>query len=202
MRSDESTPDIAVQKREPAKSNFTILGVDLSDDDPLEKATAKLGKAQLVVRGDASTGRHQICYVSANDRPTVHLIFERGEVSDSFYLFAGGPDWGGSNACAKSKLLKENVSVASGIHLGQSPADVKAILGKPSVVAGDKVIYSFAVEKATPEKDFDRLRKEHPELNEDALRSNYGFYSLAVYVEARFKQSKLTYLAVLKTETY
>ena len=46
------------------------------------------------------------------------------------------------------------------------------------------------------------MRKEHPELNEDELRRNYGFYSLGVYVEARFKESKLAYLVVSKTEAY
>lgn len=111
LRADESS-NIAAQKREPAKSNFTILGVNLSDDDPLAKATVKLGKAQLVERGDDSTGRHQICYTSLNDHPKIHLIFERGEVTDSFYLFADGPDWSGSNFCVKSNLLTENASVA------------------------------------------------------------------------------------------
>jgi hypothetical protein len=132
-----------------AASNFTILGIDLGDNDPLEKVTAKLGKAQLVERGDASTGRHQICDASVND-PRIHLIFERGEVTDSFYLFADGPDWSGSNLCLKSNLLTESVSVASGLRLGQTPAEVRAILGSPSVVAGNKVIYSFAVRKKTP----------------------------------------------------
>jgi len=151
----------------------------------------------------ASSGRSQICYVSGQDRPKkVHLVFESGEVSNLFYLFAGGPDWIGSDLCVKSNLVTENLSVASGLRLGQTPDEVKAILGKPSAVIGNKVIYSFAFEKKTSSSDFDKLRQQHPELSDEDLHRNYELYSIGVYIEARFTQSKLSYLSVSKAETY
>ena len=152
---DDANQGVTAQKREPAVSNFRILGIDLGGDDTLGRAAAKLGKAQRVQRGDASTGRSQICYASVQDRPKrIHLVFESGEVSDWFYLFADGPDWKGSDLCVKSNLVTENLSVASGLHLGQTPAEVKAILGKPSAVIGSKIIYSFAFEKKKSLSDF------------------------------------------------
>jgi hypothetical protein len=200
---DDANRGVTVQKREPAVSNFRILGIDLGDDDTLGKAAAKLGEAQSVQRGDASTGRSQICYASVRDRPKrIHLVFESGDVSDWFYLFADGPDWKGSDLCVKSNLVTENVSVASGLRLGQAPAEVKAILGKPSAVIGNKIIYSFAFEKKTSLSDFDKLRRQHPELSEEDLHRDYEFYSIGVYIEARFTQSRLSYLAVSKAETY
>jgi hypothetical protein len=201
-RTDDANGGVAVQKREPAASNFRILSIDLRDDDPLSKAAAKLGKAQRVERGDASAGRAQICYSSVKDHPRIHLVFESGEVSNWFYLFADGPDWKGSNLCIKSNLVTEKLSVASGLRLGQTPAEVRAILGRPSAVIGNKIVYSYAVQKKTPDKDLDKLRQQHPELSEEELHRNYEFYSLGVYMEARFTQSKLTYLAVSKTEAY
>ena len=78
-----------VQSREPSPSNFQILGLNL-DDDIFSEAAAKLGKAPVVERGDASTGRSQVCYISPEERGTVHLVFEKGEVNEVFYLFVGG----------------------------------------------------------------------------------------------------------------
>jgi len=202
IRAGDANGGIAVQKREPQASNLRILGVDLADNDLLSKASAKLGKAQPAERGDASTGRSQTCYSSAKDDPKIYVVFETGELSDAFYLFMDGPDWSGSDRCVKSNLVIENLSVASGLRLGQTPAEVMAILGKPSAAAGNKIVYSFAVEKKTPDRDFDRLRRQHPELSDEDLHRDYEFYSLGIYIEARFNQSKLTYLAVSKTEAY
>lgn len=203
LRRDDANQGVAVQKREPTVSNFKILGIELGDDDPLDKAAAKLGKAQSIHRGDASTGRSQPCYSSVQDRPKrIHLVFETGEVSNWFYLFADGPDWSGSDLCVRSRLVTESLPVASGLRLGQTPAEVKAILGKPSAVIGNKIIYSFALEKKTSSTDFDKLRQQHPELSEEDLHRNYEYYSLGAYIEVRFVQSKLSYLAVSKTEVY
>ncbi|HKW62602.1 MAG TPA: hypothetical protein VJN89_08670 [Candidatus Acidoferrum sp.] len=194
--------ETTAQNREPAPSSFTILDIQLGDD-LLTKVAGKLGKAQIIQRGDASSGRTQVCYTSVQEHPSrIHLVFETGEVSDSFYLFADGPDWNGSDLCVKSKLVTENLSLASGLRLGQTPAQVEAILGKPSLIEGDKVMYSFVVEKKTPPADFKKLRQKYPELSEEEFRRNYESYSLGVNIEARFGHSRLNYLAVLKTETY
>lgn len=202
IRAGDANGNIAVQKREPQASNLRILGIDLGDDDQLSKATAKFGRAQPVERGDGSTGRSQTCYSSAKDEPKIHLVFERGEVSDAFYLFVDGPDWKDSNLCVKSNLVTEDLSLASGLRLGQTPAKVKAILGTPSAVVRNKIVYSYEVEKKTADKDFEKLKQEYPALSDEDLHRDYEFYSLGVYIEARFSQSRLNYLAVLKTEAY
>lgn len=88
---DVGGPDVQPQKRVPAASNFSILGVALGDPQGVQLA-AKLGKAVIVGRGDAATARAQMCYVSVTSSPAVHLIFEQGEVDYAFYLFSGGPN--------------------------------------------------------------------------------------------------------------
>src|SRR2546429_3840010 len=150
--SPECDDEAISQKREPAASNFHILGLNL-DDETFGKATAKLGKTTVVERGDASTGRSQICYTSPGKRSKTYLIFEKGEVNDAFYLFNIGPDWKGSELCTESNLVTTSLSTASGLHLGQTTAEVRAILGKPSVITGSRVIYSFAIEKKTAAAD-------------------------------------------------
>lgn len=192
---------ILVQNREPSSSNFQILGIEL-EEDVFSKAAAKLGKARIVDRGNASTGRSQVCYVSPEEQGRIHLVFERGEVNEVFYLFEGGADWKGSNLCIKSNLIAKNLSVASGLRLGKTPAEIRGILGKPSVIAADKLSYFFSVEKKTPAADFENLKQRYPELSEEELHRNYEFYSFGAYIEARFTSGKLTYLAVSKTEAY
>ncbi len=179
-------------------SNFQILGFKLNHET-FGKATAKLGKATVVERGDGVTGRSQICYSSPRK---VHLIFEKSEINDAFYMFSVGPDWNGSELCTESNLVTTNLSTASGLHLGQTNAQVTAILGKPSLVADDKIIYSLDVEKRTPVADFENLRKRNPQLSQAELHRNYDYYLLGVYIEARFLSGRLVYLAISERETY
>ncbi len=190
-----------VQNREPSASNFQILGIEL-DDNMFNKIAVRLGKTPIVERGDAATGRSQVCYVSQEDPGRMHLVFEKGEVTESFYLFEGGPGWKGSELCVRSNLVTKSLAVASGLRLGQKPAEIRAILGKPSAVTGTKLIYSFSVQKKSSAADFENLKPRYPELSEEELHRNYEFYTLGVYVEGRFSDEKLTYLSVTKSEAY
>jgi len=195
--SDEKIPE---QNREPSAANLKILGLSLIKEDVLGAAAAKLGKASVVERGDASTGRSQACYTSLEEQGRIHLIFEQGEVNEVLYLFEGGPDWQGSDLCFKSRLVTRRLSVASGLRLGLTPAEVKTILGKPSVATSNKLIYSFSVQKKTSAADLQRVRQAYPGLSEEELQRNYGFYSLGAYIEVRFSSGKLTYLAISRLE--
>lgn len=197
-----SAPDeeVNVLKREPAAYNFRILGIEL-DPDLLEKSAAKLGKATKVTRGDASLGREQACYVSAGNSEKVHLIFEQGEVLSSFYLFVRGADWDGSDQCVPSKLISANLATASGLHLGQTPSQVLAILGKPSVRRRDNLIWSFSVKKKTTPEDLKEARRHNPQMSDEDFHANYDFYDLGVGIDARFVHSRLVYLAISKAET-
>jgi hypothetical protein len=195
--SDEKIPD---QNREPSAANFKILGLSLSSEDILKAAAAKLGAASVVQRGDASTGRSQACYASMEEQGRIHLIFEQGEVNEVLYLFEGGPDWKGRDQCLKSSLVTKSLSVASGLRLGLTPAEVKAILGKPSTATANELIYSFSVQEKSSAADLKRARQAYPGLSEEELQRNYGFYSLGVYIEARFASGKLTYLAISRLE--
>jgi hypothetical protein len=187
------------QHREPPTSTFQILGLKI--DETFGKVTAKLGKATVIQRGDASTGRSQICYSSLRDQKT-YLIFEKGEVNDAVYLFSGGPDWMGSDLCGASSLVTKDVSTASGLHLGQTTAQVRAILGKPSAVAADKLTYFLDVEKKSSAADFEKVKRQNPGISLDELHRNYDSYALGAFIEGRFVSGKLTYLAISKTESY
>jgi len=160
----------------------------------------RFGKATVAERGDASTDRRQLCYISPPSGEPVHLVFEFGEDESSFYLFAGGEGWKGEKLCVKSNRVSENLGTASGLKLGLSPVAVKAILGQPDAEQDDVIVYSREVKRKASAAKIERQRKEYPEhLTEAQAQEKFGSYTAVLYVEAKFTDSRLSYLAVSKS---
>lgn len=191
---------VITQEREIAPSNFQVLGIAL-DEAMFGHAAAKLGEATDIERGDASTGRHQVCYVSAQGSEKVYLIFERGEVDFNFYLFTGGPSWHGFDFCVSSSLVSRSTSTASGLHLGLTPSQAIAILGQPSYRRPNELIYSLHMRKKLSPELRKALRRQHPELSDQEFTEEFGEYDLGVGADLRFVSSRLTYLTIGKSET-
>src|ERR1700757_1134860 len=99
-----SSEDLPAQEGELVPGTLQVLGIKL-DERVFDHAAAKLGKAAVIARGDASTGRRQACYRSAGAPPSVYLIFEKAEIGFTFYLFTGGPTWDSSDRCVESKVI-------------------------------------------------------------------------------------------------
>lgn len=200
-RSADSSGDIKTEQREFAESNFQILNINLGNT-MFSRATVKLGRATAIERGDASTGRRQVCYMSPDNQDKVHLIFEQGEVEYALYLFSDGPDWAGADRCVAAKAISRNLATASGIHLGQTPAQVITILGKPTQRRKDELVYSFLIRKKTRPEDLKAAKQRDPQMSDKEFEETYAYYNLGAGLVAKFKNSKLTYLAVSKVESY
>jgi len=188
------------QERELPSSNFQVLGIEL-DDAMFDRAATKLGKATHVERGDASTGRDQVCYVSTGGNEKVYLIFERGEVDFTFFLFTGGPSWNGIDRCVASNLVSLSSSTASGLHLGLTRAQIIAILGPPTSRSANELNYSVHVRKKLPPAELRELRQQHRDLSDGEFMENYGEYDLNAGVDLKFVHSKLSFLCISKSET-
>ena len=191
--------ETAVGKESISAGSFEVMGVALGKGQ-FEKLAVKLGRAPVVRRGDASTGRSQVCYEGTEGPQEVYLVFEFGEDESVFYLFRDGAAWNGQNFCVKSKQISTTLATPSGLRLGLTPAQVEQILGKADTVQDEKFVYSREIRvKATP-AEFDRMRKDYPErLSDKAAHEQFDFYSVDVYIEARFAKSALNYLAVSKS---
>ena len=177
-------------------ASFEIAGVAIGGQQFVELAR-KLGKADEIQRGDAASGRRQVCYESAKGNPAVHLIFEFGEVEGTFYLFQGGADWNGSKACAKSTLISKNLMTRSGLRLGIERSRVEAILGPPDAVRADRIFYSREVRRKTTQKEFEEMRKDYPaKLSEQEAHDQFDFVEENCFIELHFRNSRLVYLAV------
>lgn len=176
---------------------FKILGLSLDTID-FDAVVAKLGKASVVDRGDASTGRSQICYASNAGSEQIHLVFELSEGQTStFYLFRGGPDWNGSNRCVKSSKVTARLSTDTGLRLGLSQMQVEAILGKPDSVNGDGIAYSREFDRKATKEEFERSRKEYPEsLSDELAHQKFDQVTVPILIEAKFNNLQMNYLVV------
>lgn len=190
------------QERKISSSNFQILGIKL-DECIRNTAMAKLGKATIVLRGDAGTGRTQICYASIKNKDKVYLVFEEGELDTSFYLFTDGSSWKGNNYATNSNLISRDLMTASGLRLGQTPEQVIAILGKPNIRRKNELYYWLQSKEKRPEKEIIKLRQEgySRRISNKKFHEAHDFYYLGVYIDAKFLNSKLICLAVSKEES-
>jgi hypothetical protein len=190
------------QDRAPSDGTYRISGIDLTDD-VLEDAASKLGKVKLVERAAGTDyARTQACYVSADGSPRVFLVFEMAAFpgGPGFYLFSDGTTWKGMEFCLKSALVSPGLATASGLHFGQTPADIKALLGKPSFQAKDELIYVFHAHQERSAAELKKQRESNPQLSNEEFHDKFAVYDLEVSIHVRFVSSKLTYLRVSKAE--
>jgi hypothetical protein len=181
--------------------NFEIAGFRLAHEPSFQSVKGKFGRAVSMNRGDAATGRQQICYVSEH-KPLLRLIFEQSESDLAFYLFEEGQSWNGQALCAESQQITSALRTKSGLGIGMSPGDAEKVLGKPDISSESRMVYQREIEARTPESKLAELRSEHAEMSDKDFHENYDSYDLELYIEARFSAGKLTYLAVSRAENY
>jgi hypothetical protein len=199
-RTMDSNQKIKMQERRIAAANFQILRIQ-ADEKMLHRVVSKLGKATIVERGDAATGRNQLCYVSAQGEKNTYLIFESGEVDYGFYLFKSSKPWRGVEQCVPSALVSSDLATGSGVRLGQSQADVISILGAPSAQRKNELVYLLHQQVTLSAEQLKKIQAAHPELSEKELQESYGVYDWGAGIVLRFQDSKLIYLSISVSET-
>ena len=179
--------------------NFEIGSVALGPQQ-FEKLTSAFGSAPVVERGDASTGRHQVCYRSR--KSDVFLIFEFGEVEENFYLFNSDANWKGRESCTQSDKISRRLRTASGVGLDMSRAEVERILGAPDATKENRIFYLRTIHKKTTPSAFAEMRRDYPEkVSDERAHEMFDYYDESVYIEGRFIDSRLNYLVVSRSDT-
>jgi hypothetical protein len=171
LRTPSHNPQLKPASAELDPSNFAVAGVNLTSS-PFTEAIERLGYTQKVSRGDASTARRQLCY-SSPGKPPSFLVFESAEISEGFYLFSSKKDWKGRKRCTAANST-EAWKTDSGLRLGFTPAQLQTILGKPDDAHDNRFLY---------------LRQ---------FKQNGA--DVTLYIEARFADSRLNYLAVSRAD--
>lgn len=195
-RDDPGRPSAKASNHELKASNFEIAGITLGRGGS-DAITTKLGMATSIERGDASTGRFQLCYYSSGRDGSVHLVFEFGEDESVVYVFSGGKPWNGEKYCVLSKKPLNAFTTASGLRLGLSRPEVEKILGRPDAESPNSVVYSRQFKQKSTSQECAVLRKDYPEnLSDEEAHKRFDYYPVEQYVLARFANSKLIHLAI------
>jgi hypothetical protein len=185
-----------LSKEKPNAANFVIASVDLRHADPIRDAEKQVEKtSEIMTRGDAATGRTQICFKSASEKGRFKLIFEKGEIESVAYLIDGGPNWPESYKCVVSKKVSEKLATASGLHLGMTAAEVEKILGKPCVESNDSIEYAFDYQYLLPLEERQRLKKNPGTFEPDEPVDWIGT------MQIKFREAKAYYIAIAMGET-
>jgi len=192
-------PEIKPRHKEIGADSFKIVGLNLVALE-FDALGAKLGEADIVERGGGSIARSQVCYVSPSGSQAVHLVFELSEYQSTFYLFSEGPDWKGGRLCKGNKSVSVGLATASGLRLGLSHAEVESILGVPDLVVENRLIYDREVRRKTTPEEFKDLRQNYG-VSEQQAHKEFDLYEGSVYIEARFAESRVKYLAVSMSRT-
>jgi hypothetical protein len=187
-------PCSTLSKEKPNGANFVIAGVDLRHAEPIRDAEETVAKtSEIMTRGDAATGRTQICFKSASEKGRFKLIFEQGEIDSVAYLIDGGSNWPESYKCVASQKISDKLVTASGLHLGMTAAEVEKILGKPCLKSIDSIEYDFDYQYMLPLDERRRFKGGVSDPNEP-------FDSLGT-IQIKFRGSKAYYIAILTGDT-
>ncbi|MGA3054498.1 MAG: hypothetical protein ABSD63_09850 [Candidatus Korobacteraceae bacterium] len=190
-------------KRVIPATNFKILGTSLLGKPPHNWLESKFGKAQAIVRGDAGDFRDQRCYTSVKPG-NVYLISEAGEVDLGFYLFADGRAWRGQEFCRPNPLVDRHLATDSGLRLGSTKAQVKTVLGAPLYEKGNLLYYLFEIKiPTTPEAVGTFLHQNPSYLKSDifgGFPAEVSDYTLSASFRLEFKNNRLVYLSISKSE--
>lgn len=181
--------------------NFEIEGIKFERDPLFRAIEERLGRAVPARRTNGIDTRYQICY-TAEHNSGLHLIFEESDSNLNFYLFQDTQSWNGEALCAESSRVSPSLHTNSGLRLGISLAEVEQVLGKADLSSPDRLVYYRESERRTTDERMAELRKQHPDLTEQDLRDTYDSYQLELYIQARFTDGKLTYLAASQAEIY
>ena len=110
------------------ESNFRILGLFIGDCAP-QDVYSKLGPG-ISFKDEANADLTQVCYVSDKDETLILFSFENFQCS-RIRLLSQKKKFYKWHFCEKSPLVSRHLATESGIKLGASKSELKAILGAP-----------------------------------------------------------------------
>ena len=103
---------------------------------------------------------------------------------------------------ARSAQVAPALRTRSGLGLGLAPTEVEQVLGKPDFSSPNRFIYYRDIEKQTRNDKLAQLRTEHSDLADKEFHDSYDSYDLELYIEVRFTDGKVSYIAVSRGESY
>lgn len=184
----------AENKAVAAKDNRKILDFTLGESS-IADVERVLGQTKRLETTE--TGPLRICYASTDASGTA-INFEAGaaggwEVLTGFRLFRSASN---DSACKSSEAITPGISTRSGLRLGLTMVEIKAILGPPCESGADFLRYRSVLTTRRTAEELARLREMR-----DYSHSTGEDIDRMTLIEFEFTDSKLTSVKVTYTET-
>ena len=130
------------------------------------------------------------------EESTLSLRKERSTKSCTY--LEDGPDWKGSDLCFKSSLITKRLSVASGLRLGLTPAEVQKqywVNRAWPQATGSSTTLAFR--RKSSAADLEKVKQAYPRLSEEETSEElWVLLAERLYRGEIHERQSLTYLAV------
>jgi hypothetical protein len=196
-------PESSVLPKDLAPDSTTILGITLGRSN-LTNVQAKFGAAKIWGDGDASSAEGKVCYETQQPN-SLALIFASnlemapgGEVTAIRILKRD--DYKDHSRCLPLALRADDISTASGIRIGVSRENVRAILGPPTENRQTQWTYDREVERPIPKsaKNYQAWLARRQECFE----GKEPFFWISSDITIRFKDDLVEALIFSRIDTY
>lgn len=196
---------------EPYCNEHAAKRVDISDADAtirgfaighasLKDVQTKLGNAKIVRVSRDEESDVLVCYISPADGTV--LAFYSGAMGgweDVTYFAVWSREAAFPNAlkCTSSASVSRSLSTDSGLRLGLTDAEVKAIAGKPTRLGPTSVKYDYSCRR--------KMTKE--EMTEFKISNNWEvrsdpYFDRMSWIEVRFRNSTASRIEIGRIESY
>ncbi|MFN8388775.1 MAG: hypothetical protein U0136_00630 [Bdellovibrionota bacterium] len=181
--SEHSLPGILEEKHR------NVLGFILGKSD-FPAARRIFGDAESWSSGDAAAAEEKLCYLAGDRESVVTVVvstdkeMSSGSV-DGLRIIRGRPSF--ENRCARTSVDPAKIQTRSGIHLGMSSDELKAILGPQTGFKAGLRLYNYCEESQLGPQD---------KLYNDCFVSGKSVASRCSGVIARFDEGGLKWFQI------
>lgn len=190
------------------EEHFTLLGFVVWTDT-LEMVRSRLGNAEILV-GEGHEPS-EVCYVSSeqDDGTTVTFLagFMGGQKTLTSFILSGtnAATSGLANKkavkrqCLSSPMVSKEIGTPSGLRLGLRSSQVKELLGEPTRVDKNLLIYHLKTRMRTTEDDIAWMAQVFPE---EQIRKDYPYYDVSRFIEVEIADGEVEQVSVTMIETF
>jgi hypothetical protein len=182
----------------PDDVNLTIMGVAIGRDS-MKDVQGRFGRTILLPRKEHAPDR--VCYLYEQNNASNVIVFEAGPLGGwntitGFSLYDNSIGFQERDMCMDCSAWLTNVQTKGGIATGMHINDLTKIVGKPSRMSDNEVIYVYQGKRNMSQKELDNVALSWPEA-----RQNPAF-DVTSWMVAKFIKSRLVFYGAMKIESY
>ena len=157
-----TTSSVQRSSRPNASSHLTLMGFTL-EKNTLTDVQNKLGTSNTGGCSEDVEASKMICYVSEGPGKT-RVFFESGSAGgwsrlDGFKVVSGDFALTCRLTCKATTTFAGDVQTDGGLKLGLNQRELVALLGPPSKVKGDRLIFQWQSERSMTKAEVDKATK-------------------------------------------